>query len=379
MWQYVAAAVGSQILGSVIGNMASAADRRAAAEAQKKALAEIERLGAGPDLARQIYLKEFESAGVLTPELENAVDVGVSKTAQIQEDPRFKKAQLEALSTIQQLGKTGLTPEERLALTRERAQAERSAESKRQQILSGLRARGALDSGAGIAAQLQSADELAALQAEASDRASASAAQRALQAITQAGTLGGQIRGQEFDITRTKTAAEDEMNRFNVSQQIARQQRNIERQNAANQFNLQQQQAIMNANIQQANAERIRQLQGQQQMYENEMRIAQMRAGAYGAQAQQSAQQAAQKQQAWGQTGQAIGQGISSYGQYAATQPLQQAQINYYNAQAGIKPPPVPPQPTNSQVPLNAQLQQVTPLGTQDYMNQTSSLPDWMR
>ena len=45
--------------GAVIGNMASASDREAAAKAQKKALAEIEKLGAGPDLAKEIFYKEF--------------------------------------------------------------------------------------------------------------------------------------------------------------------------------------------------------------------------------------------------------------------------------------------------------------------------------
>jgi len=336
---------GAQLGGAIIGNIKSGKDRKIAAEAQRKALAEIEAIGAGPDLAKQIMLRQFESAGVLTPEVEKAIELQMPKVSQIKEDTRFKDAQMKALQALQQRGATGFTPEEALQLKQERAQAERSAEAKRQQIIAGMRARGALDSGAGIAAQLQSGEQLAAQQAEAADRASAMASQRALQSITQAGSLGGQIRGQEFDIARTKAAAEDEMSRFNVQQQIARQQRNIERQMSAQQFNLQQQQAIMNANIQQANAEALRQRQAQQQMYENQMRIAGMKAGAYGAQAQQAQQQAAQTQQAWAQGAGAIAQGLGAYGQYAAAQPLQQAQIDYYKANTPVTQPQQTPSP----------------------------------
>ena len=86
---------GATLAGSIIGNMASGADRDAAAAAQKKAYDKILKLGAGPDLTRKIFLEEFKSAGVLTPELEKAVNIDASKTAEIKEDPRFKEAQMQ--------------------------------------------------------------------------------------------------------------------------------------------------------------------------------------------------------------------------------------------------------------------------------------------
>lgn len=299
---------GASILGNIFGGIASEGDRRAATNAEKKALAEIEKLGAGPDLARQIYLREFKSAGVLTPEVEKAVDQGVSKTAQIQEDPRFKKAQMEALAGIQQRGRTGFTAEERAQLSQERAAAERSAEAKRQQILSGLRARGALDSGAGVAAQLQSADELAAQQQAAAERGSASASQRALQAMTQGGELAGRVRGQEFDIERTKAGSEDEFQRFNITNRMGQEQRRVAQENEARQYNLGQQQKLMNANIEQQNAEMLRQRQAQQQMYENQVNRARLRSGQYGKQAEQAQQRAAGTMQGWGNIASGVGQ-----------------------------------------------------------------------
>lgn len=320
---------GGSILGGVIGNIASAGDRDAAARAQQKALAEIEKLGAGPDLAKQIYLREFKSAGVLTPEIEKAVDQGVSKVAQIKEDPRFKKAQMEALAGIQQRGRTGFTAEERAQLSQERAASERSAEAKRQQILSGLRARGALDSGAGIAAQLQSADELAAQQQAAAERGSASASQRALQAMMQGGELAGRVRGQEFDIERTKAGSEDEFQRFNIQNRMGQEQRRAERETGARQYNLGQQQQLMNMNIQQQNAEMMRQRQAQQEMYNNQVRLAQLRSGAYGQEAQQAQQRAGQTQQGWAQMGSAVGQAGAGIAQ-AAFKPQ-----NLYSAETG--------------------------------------------
>jgi hypothetical protein len=311
---------GGSILGNVIGGIASEGDRNAAEAAQKKAMQEIERLGAGPDLAKQIYLREFKSAGVLTPEIEKAVDQGVSKVAQIQEDPRFKKAQMEALAGIQQRGRTGFTAEERAQLSQERAAAERSAEAKRQQILSGLRARGALDSGAGIAAQLQSADELAAQQQAAAERGSASASQRALQAMMQGGELAGRVRGQEFDIERTKAGSEDEFQRFNIQNRMAQEQRRAERETGARQYNLGQQQQLMNMNIQQQNAEMMRQRQAQQEMYNNQVRLAQLRSGQYGQQAQQAQQNAQATMQGWGNIGAAVGQ-IGSMAAMGAMKP----------------------------------------------------------
>lgn len=309
---------GAMALGAVIGALSSEADRNAASEAREKALKKINSLGAGPDLSRKIFLEEFKSAGVLTPEMEKAVDVDATKIGQIQEDPRFKEAQMQALRGMQERGKTGFTAEERAQLAQSRAEAERSAEAKRGQILAGLRARGAMDSGAGLAAQLGSSEELASRQLEASDRVSSMAGQRALEAMAQSGAMAGQMRGQEFDIARTKATAEDELRRFNVQNQMAVQQRNIERQNMAQQYNLGQQQRLMEANIQQRNAELQRQRAAEQQMYQNKMNVAAMQANAQLGAASQYQQQAATTQQAWNQAAAGTAEAATSiYGSYA--------------------------------------------------------------
>jgi len=332
-----------QLTNAVIGNIASSGKRKAAEEAQQKALAEIEAIGAGPDLAREILLDKFKSVGVLTPELEKAVDRGVSKVAQIKEDPRFKEAQLKALTSLQQRGELGYTPEERFEMMQQQRAAEQEAGAQRAGIIEGLRARGLADSGAGLRAQLRSADEMAEKQSMLSQQRSAQASQRALQSMVQAGELGGRIRGQEFDVARTLAAAEDEMGRFNISNKMSQEARRVGMENQARQYNLSMQQDIANRNIQQMNAERQRQREAEQRMYQNKLAVAQLKAGAYGAQAQQAQQQAGATQQAWTQAGQGVAQGIGAYAQYEANAPLRDAQTRYYNSLAGAAAASTPP------------------------------------
>lgn len=330
-----AAAITANVLGNVVGNIASAGDRAKAEKAQQEAADLIAKLGAGPDLSKQIYLEKFKSAGVLTPDVEKAIDMQVSKVAQIKEDPAFKKAQMGALEALQARGKTGLTAEERVQLLQERRSAEKAAESKRQQIMAEMRARGALDSGAGLRAQMQSADELASRELESSERLAAGASQRALQALVQSGQMAGSVRGQEFDIARTLAGAEDEMARFNITNQRGIEQRRASQETAARQYNLAQQQRAMDMNIQQANQERIRQMQAQQQMYQNQLAIAQMQQQALLGQAAQNRADAAQTQQAFSQAGQAIGQGLNAWDQWNQGADLRNLQQSYLKAGAG--------------------------------------------
>jgi len=334
------------ILSSIFGNIFSADDRAAAEAAQEKAIQEIERIGAGPDLAKRIMLREFEVAGVLTPQIEKAIELEAPKVAQIKEDPRFKEAQLSALKAFQERGIAGFTPEERYEIEKQRRTAERSAASQRASVLENLRARGLMDSGAGLAAQLQSADVLAERQAEEASRRSAMASQRVLQSITQGGTYAGQLRGQEFGIAKDMASAKDEFDKLNIQNQIARQQRAVERQMQADTFNLQIAQDVKNRTTAAEHAELLRQRQAEQQMFQNKMNVASLRAGAYGQQAQQLQQQAAQTQQAAGAFGSGISQGLSAYGAYQAGAPqrtLASAQADYYRSltpQAPLPPPP---------------------------------------
>ena len=315
----IASGVGAlaNITSGIVGGLASSSARKAAAAASARALAEIEKIGAPPDLAKEILLREYQSAGVLTPEVEKQVDLGVSKVAEIKEAPELREAQMGALRRLQEASKAGFTPEARAAMQEARTQAQRDAQAKMQQILQQQQARGLAGAGSTLAAQLQAGSAAAAEEGEAALKTGAMASQAALQAAAQTGSLGSSIRGQEFDIARTKAGAEDQfaLQRFNEA--VSRQQRDVGARNLAQQYNLAQQQRIMDMNVAQRNAELQRQRAAEAQTYALNLQRAQARAGAYTGQAQQMQQEAAATQQGWTQAIGGFGSAAMAAGQYA--------------------------------------------------------------
>lgn len=313
-----AAGIGS----AVVGQIAAAGDKQKAQDAMNAAYQQILSVGAPPDLSKEIIRDQLKQVGIYSPQLEDSITQETSKLSQIQEDPKLKDAQMQALQGLQQRGAQGLTAQERGAFNETRRNVEKEAESKRQQVIQNLAQRGLAGGGAEIAAQLgaaQSGDER--LSAE-GDRLAAAAAQNALQATAQAGQLGGQIRGQDFSVNSAKAQAADELNRFNVSNQIARQQRNVANENQAQQQNLATQQQISNYNTQQANEERLRQAQAQRQNWQDQMTAAQARAGALSGQGQYNQQQAQNTASAWQGVGQGISGAANSYGAQQAQNDL---------------------------------------------------------
>jgi hypothetical protein len=163
------------------------------------------------------------------------------------------------------------------------------------------------------------------------------AAQAALQAAAQSGQLGSSIRGQEFDIARTKAGAEDQfaLQRFNEA--VSRQQRDVQSRNLAQQYNLAQQQRIMDMNVAQRNAELQRQRAAEAQRYSLDLQRAQARAGAYTGQAQQLGQQAAATQQGWTQAIGGLSAGITAAGNYAQGRQDREEDIAYRNRALDLK------------------------------------------
>jgi hypothetical protein len=307
-WQALAQ-IAAPIVGGIIGNITSSGDRRRAREAYERALAEINAIGAPPDLAREIILQRFEQVGVLTPELEEAVALEAPKVAQIQEDPSLRKAQTTALELLGERAKTGFSAEDRAALAQIQLQQARDTEAKRQQILQSYQQRGLGGAGTELASQLQAASAGAAQAGEEGLKLQAQAQRAALEAATQYGGLGGQIRGQEFDIARTKAGAEDQaaMARFNEA--VGRQQRNVGTRMNVQQQNLATRQRIAEQNAAQANRELYRQREAEGQRYQFDLQRAQARAAAQQGMGGVYQQQAGQTAGMYAGIGTGIGQG----------------------------------------------------------------------
>ena len=375
--------MGASAIGGVLGNIFSSGDRNAAMDAYQQALAEINAIGAPPDLARQIILQRFEQVGVLTPELEEAVALDAPKVAAIKEDPMLRKAQTTALQLLGERAKTGLGVEDRAALAQIQLQQARDTEAKRQQILQSYQQRGLGGAGAELASQLQAASAGAAQAGEEGLKIQAQAQRAALEAAMQSGQLGTQIRGQEFDIARTKAASEDETARARFNEAVARQQRNVATRMGVQQQNLATRQRVAEQNIAQQNAELQRQRAAEAQQYQLALGRAQARAGAqqgiggaYAGQAQQTAGM-------WAGLGAGAGQALTAAGVYGAKQGKPEtAAANVAKAAAPAAPaakqaPSAPFYPTPTGAPISPVPSLATGLGEEDYLSQQSKLPDW--
>lgn len=309
------AAVAAPVIGGLLGNVLSSGDRQEARDALRRGMEELDAIGLPPDLSKRIVYEQFQQAGILTPELEQDIDLEASKVSLIEEDPALREAQMDALRGIQERSKIGLSPEDRLALNQIRSEVGRETEAKRQQILQNFAARGQGGSGAELIAALQANQAGAEQASQAGDRIGAMASQNALQALSSAGQLGGSIRQQDFGVAQAKAGAEDAFSlaQFNAANQ--RQARNVGAMNQAEQYNLGQAQRTADINTQMENQERLRMEEAKRDYWQDRM----ARANAYSGQADKWAgakeSDANRTAGMWSNIGSAVGTGITAYNQ----------------------------------------------------------------
>jgi hypothetical protein len=303
---------------SAIGSASSAAQRNAANAAADAAFQEIQKTGAPPDLAKQILLKHFQSSGVLTPQMEQAIAQKDSELNGYQDNPAEKSAQMSALGMLQQRGQSGLSPEDRAGFNQIRNQVAQDAEGKRQQILQSFKARGQGGSGAELAASLNSASQAQQNASEQGDRLGGLSSQRALEALVASGQLGGQMRAQDFSQAQAKAAEQNSINRFNASVAQGVNSRNTQANNQADQYNLQNNQYLANQNTAMDNNETLRQNAAARQYWQDMMQYNTSKGNALMGQANYLNGQADKTAQQWQNIGSGIGQAGSAYMNYDA-------------------------------------------------------------
>lgn len=311
------AAIAAPILGGIAGNLFGSSDRDAANAAIQRAYNEAMSLGMPPDLAKAVVLQKFQSAGKLTPEMEAQINLGPSKVADITEDPTTRNAQVRALEMLQQSGR-GLSPQDRAKFNQLRDETQRDSEAKRQQIVQSFAQRGMGGSGSELASQLQQAQASANQASTQGDQIAATSAENALNAIRQAGDLGGSIRTQDFNVADTKAKAADEFARFNTENQMAREARNVASRNQAQGTNLQNAQQVSNANTQQQNTESLRQNQAQRDYWDDQLKRTTLRANAAGGLATNLSNNANQTAATYSGIGSAVGSAAGAYNNYSA-------------------------------------------------------------
>lgn len=267
-------------LGGLLGNLFAGGDQAAANQALANAQQVIQSVGAPPDLAQQIIFDQFQQVGLLTPQLQNAVQQTYSATANVQQNAQAAGAQQQALQQLQQVSQLGSTPQEQAALATARNNINANAAAQAGAINQNMQARGMANSGATLAAQLSNAQNASNNYSQQGLQIAGQANQNALSALSAAGNLAGNINQQTIGLNTTRAQAQDAMNRFNVQQQTAANQANVSAQNLAQQQNLATQQQTANANTAQSNAELLRETQAQGQDWTNQLGYAQAQANA---------------------------------------------------------------------------------------------------
>lgn len=307
------AAIGAGVglLGSLLGG---GDDRGRANDAQNIATQIANEIALAPDISKPLILEKYKQQGILTPQMEQYIAVQQPKA--VTTDPRFKTAQMQALQQMQERATGGMTAADRAALHQAQQAAQGDVTSRLASIQQQAAQRGQAGGGAELAAKLLAAQGGANQEAESADRLAQQQQAARETALGQMGQYANQGQQQEFGQQFQQQQAQNELNRFNVGNQIAQQARNVGAKNQAQAGNLALAQGISNANVGQQNQELQNQLQRQMQQHNADVQRAQLRMGAYTDQAAQLGQ--AGKEQAAGQQNQGVGLGQMAQGLYGA-------------------------------------------------------------
>lgn len=285
-----------------------------------------------PELS-PIEYENLVSAGDFTPEqaelvrasMQNAeaAKAGPTEFGAISLDPATREAQMAALRSLQGIADEGMSSQQKLALAKIQADQAASDRGNQLAILQNAAQRGVAGSG------LEMMNRMNAQQQSANNRnlqdlqIAAMGDQNKLAALQQIGSLGGNIRGADYEQQAAKAAAADaiakfnaantqsmnqfnagaanDLSRFNASAANQLNQYNTGAMNAAQQGNLANKQNIMNQNVGQRNAAMDYNVKNlPQQQFTNQYNIAGAKSGAFGKMADLSQQEAADNRKTMG-------------------------------------------------------------------------------
>lgn len=269
-----------------------------------------------PDLAKAIVYTQFQQGGQLTPEQISSLPIEAQEAIKLVESPEMRQKQEVQRQNLEQLARTGMGPQELLALEKVRRTTAADAQSQLKSLMGKYAQMGQAGGGASLAAALESgqgASDRAAMEAM---TASAQAAENRRAAIKGAMDAASSMRATDLSVAERNVENERRKQEFDTSNQLARQQWNAKAREEANRYNIARQQDVMDRNIGQQNAELLRQRNAQNQMFANQMQLADAKARAYGGQASAARDRSASQAQNWSNIFGGISSLASSYGQY---------------------------------------------------------------
>lgn len=293
--------------GTILGGILSKEEREKQKQNIEQTAKLFEESGLPPDLSKQLALQQFQTGPLLNPFLEENVDIGPSSVASMQVSPEGRQTQMEALEAYKQLASLGLSPTDRASLNKVRDEVAAQSEGKRQQILQQMMSRGVSGSGQELAAQLSAEQQGSQQASREADRLAALAFEGRRSALANMGSMGTQVRSNDFEEEKTRRTAQDLFQQYATQNSISRQQRNVASQNLAEAGNIGRQQGTSDKNVAMANAEMDRQNKAKQEMYQQMLNRASAGQGVYSNLGQYYGNQAANQQQNVSNIGQQVG------------------------------------------------------------------------
>lgn len=308
------AAVGAPILGGILGNAMGSGDRGAASGLSQQALNEILSVKTPDTKSQELALSPYQLQGLLNSINENSEQVGPSATEGITTDPRLATAQMQALQKLQEVGSMGITPAEQIQAQQMQRQVDASESVRQQGILQNMAQRGVGGSGVEAAARLASSEAAADRMSTSSDALRAEAFNRALNATSQAGQLGGNIRSQSFGEQDRLAQAKDTIANFNAQLRTGANSRNIAAERNRQATNLGAQQSNADRNIALQNQQQVANKGLIQQNFQNQLNRGIAASGAANKAAEQRQGAANAAGSMWAGVGEGAGKIFGAYG-----------------------------------------------------------------
>lgn len=242
-------------LSSILGGSAGKSEMAKSLGVSQEAVDQLKNLYVPTVESQEVQLTNPELAGLLEAQtVDNTALSGVST------DPRLKQAQLKALEQLSGLSQQGLGAEDRAAYNQLQRQSAAQAQAENAQALQNAAARGTLDSGSTLMAQLLSGQNAANRTQQGGEQLAAQAAQARRDALSQYGNMSSNMANQDFAQKAQIANARDTINQFNAQQKTG-----------AQQFNLNNQQNIANQKASNANQQEIYNKQLLQQKFQNDL------------------------------------------------------------------------------------------------------------
>ncbi len=314
-WIAAVAALAPIVTGA-IGSAASASDRKKALEQSRAGLQAWMDVNVPDPEQQKVILQRFVQQGTLDPKLEQAVLQGASELEKIKTDPRLKQSQLKALSSLEDIGSSGgLTLSDQANLQKGLNDVAVADRGRREAIADNMQRRGLSGSGFDQAAQLRNQQDATNLQSQQQLQTLGSARDRALQAITQGGSLAGQLRSQDYGEQKDLAGARDSIANFNARALAGVNHSNVGYQNEAQAANLKARQDIANANVGIANQQELHNKDVYQQQFDNQARKAGGLAGQNTILSNKYDQAADRTASGWAGAGSSVAQAGGAYGQ----------------------------------------------------------------